>query len=476
MYFQRIAESHLNDWLAKNSRKPLVIRGARQVGKTALVRAFAANQNLDLVEINLEEDRISEFGRGSFDVNRCINEILALKSKRLSDRTLIFIDEIQESDDAYSRLRFFKEQRPEIPVIAAGSLLEVRLREKKQKIPVGRIEYLFLGPFVFSEFLRACGGSVLAGELESVSPGDHLNKLTSSVHERIVRYLMDYFFVGGMPEAVLQFVKSGGSYVDARSVHHQIIQAFREDVDRYAEGHVADIIRDVLDRIPFEIGHKVIFSRLSQAKSIQVKQAIDILDGIFLLQKVYHTSGSGIPLRRTEDPDVFKTYFLDVGLYNCLLDVTWNDISGLDYENLISKGDMAEQFAAQHLYLGSGRTDRPRVYYWLREKSSDNAEVDFLRCYRQQIIPIEIKAGKSGRIKSLVKFMADHAAKSKHAIRFDLAYRERFVEQVDHGTTSHGGQERGRFTLFNLPLYGIERIDTLNRAMSGSPNVKSLRR
>lgn len=460
--FKRSAEKTLWRWFQSAERKPLVIRGARQVGKTFLVRQFCQLHKIDLIEINLEEQKISEFERESFDLNRCINEITALTGKRVTSGSLLFIDEIQEGAKAYSRLRSFKEQRPDIPVIAAGSLLEIRLKETKQKIPVGRIEYFFLGPLTFTEFLLASGHDVLAEQLSSVLTKEGTNNISSSVHELLTRHLLDYLFVGGMPEVIQQFLRYKGDYLAARKTQQQIVQAYLEDIGRYAEGKVAEVIKDVLDRIPFEIGNKVIYNRLSPAKSTYVKSALDILDGVFLVQKVFYSSASGLPLKQGEDPSIFKTYFLDVGLYNCMLDVKWRDLVGLDYDNLLSKGAMAEQFIAQHLFLGSGKTTRTRVHYWLREKSADNAEVDFVTNYLNKIIPIEVKAGKSGRIKSLIQFMEEKRSLVTEAVRFDLAYREKFLELVSCKFADGKRRNELSFTLHNLPLYCIESLEAMD--------------
>ena len=456
MYFQRTAEQDLAKWLAAETRKPLVIRGARQVGKTALVREFCRKQGLDLLEINLEEQKVSEFERESFDISRCLGEITALAGKRLNDKSLIFIDEIQESEKAYSRLRFFKEQRPEVPVIAAGSLLEARLKETKQKIPVGRIEYFFLGPFTFGEFLLARNQHLLLERLKELFTGQFAHTLSASVHDLLVRHLMDYLYVGGMPEVVRRFIVNEADYLAAREAQKQILNAYLEDVDRYATGKVAEVIKDVLERIAFEIGQKIIYSRLSSAKATYVKSALDILEGVFLIQKVTYTHASGLPLKKTEDPDVYKTYLLDVGLYNCMMDVGWSDIAGLDYDNLLSKGAMAEQFIAQHFFLGAGKTSRPRVNYWLREKAADNAEVDFIRCYHNRIVPVEVKAGKPGRIKSLLKFMEEKQSLVSQAIRFDLHFREQFMERVNFNSSDGRQADKIAFDLLNLPLYGVE--------------------
>jgi uncharacterized protein len=447
--FKRKSLNLLQKWLQNDSRKPIVLRGARQVGKTELVRLFAREANLDLIELNFERIKISEFEKDNFQMERCLGEISALSGKRIDENSLIFFDEIQESKNAYSRLRFFKEIVPDLKVISAGSLLEVKLKAEPPKIPVGRIEYLFLGPLSFSEFLQALGEDILANIVESKS----VHQLSESVHERLVELLQSYFFVGGMPEAVQAFASNKIDYKTPRDIHHQIMETYREDIYRYADGKSAEIIGQVLDHVSFEIGRKIVYSHYSQAKSTEVKNALNTLADIFLIQKVYHSNASGLPLRKNEDKDVFKTYFLDIGLYHSLMDVGWLELMHQNQDDLLTKGEAAEQFVAQHLYLGSGKTQRPRLHYWLRDKSSHKAEVDFLVKVDQSILPIEVKAGTSGSIKSLIRFMYEHQTKVKKALRYDLKYRENNIEECRFKVDDNSKMESVHFQLESLPLY-----------------------
>lgn len=451
---RRLAELHLKEWLQSELRKPLVIRGARQVGKTELVRQFAQNNGLNLIEINLEETPVEEFSRSSFDIDRCIHEILAVKDQTLEENSLLFIDEIQEDEKAYSRLRFFKEQRPELPVIVAGSLLEEKLKFSKQKIPVGRVEYLFLGPMTFKEFLLVQGKSKLLEYITEINPCGE-NNFPKTIHERLTQHFKDYLFVGGMPKAVLQFASSKGSYTKAREVHYQILQSYREDVERYAEGSVAECLQEIFENIGKEVGRKVVFSRLTDKKARYVKEAVDLMSRVFLLHRVYHTNASGLPLSQTEDKSVYKLYFLDVGLVSTMTKTPWSELNGLDYDQLLSKGNLAEQFVIQQEALEAGVTKRKNLNYWLRDKKNTNAEVDIIKQRETQILPVEVKAGKSGSIKSLLQFMHDKKKLIKTAIRYDLEYRERFVEKAKHKLAVDGKVESVEFELLNLPLYMV---------------------
>ena len=453
--FVRDASNQLLRWFSKENRKPLVIRGARQVGKTGLVRLFAETNNIKLIEINLEELKIYEFEKeDQFDVDRAISEIEALTNKKIDKNSVLFIDEIQESKMAYSRLRFFKEKRPDIPVIVAGSLLEVELKKSNQNAPVGRLEFLFLGPMTFQEFLQANNENILTNEIKSID-FNKPNTINESVHNKIIDYLRDYFFVGGMPEAVQSFVNGGKDYLAARSIQEDIFESYRQDVRKYADGKISEVILEVFDKMAFEIGKKVKYNRFSSEKSSYIKQAINILDDIFILQKVYHSDCNGLPLKKTENSNIYKLYILDVGIYNCLMGTTFNDLISLNNTDLLNKGDIAEQFIAQHLYLDSFKTKSPRLYYWLRDKQSEKAEVDFTSSDLNSIIPIEIKAGKSGKIKSLIQFMYEKHNILDFAVRYDIAYREEFTEELSFKLKTKDAVETVNFKLNNRPLYSI---------------------
>ena len=456
--YNRFAIEHLNQWLTKSNRKPLVIRGARQVGKTELVRLFCQQADLNLIEINLEEQQISEFEKeSSFDIDRALSEIYALTGQQVTDKSLLFIDEIQESNKAYNRLRFFKEQKPNIPLIAAGSLLEVELKKSKQSAPVGRLEFLFLGPMTFAEFLVAHGQQALWEQIKTLDFNQQ-NTIAETVHQKIIGYLRDYFYVGGMPEAVTAFIEGSRNYDAARSVQNAIMESYRQDVRRYASGKTAKTILDIFDKMAFEVGNKVKFSNFSTEKSTYTREAIDTLDDIYVLQKVYHSNCSGVPIKKGENSNVYKIYLLDVGLYNCLMETPLKNIINISENELLNKGDIAEQFIAQHLYINHFTTTRPRLNYWLRDQIPSNAEVDFSTVIDNKITPIEVKAGKTGSIKSLTRFMYDKKSVTQQAIRYDLAYREQFHENVTFSLKTTEGKGTVTFSLLNKPLYSVEKL------------------
>lgn len=449
---KRLATEFLKNWYTKQSRKPLVIRGARQVGKTELVRIFCKEQKLDLIEINFEQYKISEFQKEDrFDVNRALNEILALANKNLSENSLIFIDEIQEIPKAYERLRFFKEQIPELPLIVAGSTLELAIRLNKLKAPVGRVEYLFLGPMTFSEFLLARKKERIFEEITNIH-ASATNTISESIHDQCIDLYREYLFVGGMPEAVRVFCEGNGNYNFAREIHKQIIQSYGEDIKKYTTGKLAKVISEVFEKFPSHIGEKNKFSNLSHEKSTYTSEAIDLLEQIYYIQKVFHANCAGFPLKQGEKKDIFKIYHLDVGLYNAQLGLSWAQLAHLNHEQLVTKGKIAEQFIAQHLLWGRFKTENQSLNYWLRDQSTQKAELDFI-IENDVITPIEVKSGKIGKIKSLTEFMVAKQKLAPKPIRFDLKYREKFEEQCHFFNAT---KKEVKFVLLNYPLYCVE--------------------
>ena len=458
MYYRFAIEEIVRWFNKKKYRKPLVIRGARQVGKTFLARHFCSIHNIELVEINLEEHVVHEFeSTDSFDIDRALSEIYVLTGKKVTGETILFIDEIQESKYAYSRLRFFKEKKPEIAVIAAGSLLEVALKKEKQNAPVGRLDFLFLGPMTFFEFLKAHNKDALFEILNRLSLKD---KLSKSVHDIVFKIVTDYFYVGGMPEAVSAFIDGDRDYFAAREIQENILETYRQDIKKYTSGKLAHVISEVFDNIAFQSGKKVKYLSLSREKSTYVKEALDILCDIFILNKVFHSNCSGLPLKTTEDRNVFKFYLIDVGIYNCFMETDFNDLNGLSGIELLNKGNIAEQFISQHLFFSSGKKKRPNLNYWLRDKIPENAEVDFVLSKKGKVFPVEVKAGKAGTIKSLIRFMYEKN-QSKIAIRYDMSFRDNFKLDVNFKISDKGKLNEVNFTLFSFPLYLIEKLDDI---------------
>lgn len=452
----RFTEEQLQSWYQHPKRKPLILRGARQVGKSTLVRQFAKSQNLSLIEINLERaSRLNDIFKTN-DVKKVFLELEGLSGQTIEGKNkLLFLDEIQATPHALPFLRYLFEDRPDIAVIAAGSLLEFVLAEHGFSMPVGRIEYLHLGPMSFGEFLLALKEDSLWRLVENFRVGDPFSTMA---HERLLERQRQFLFVGGMPEAVLAYSETH-SLIEAQKVHRSILQTYEDDFSKYSHpGHERQLLQKIIAVVPKIIGKKNKFSEISRDdRSHDVKQALDLLVKARLFTPAYHSDCSGVPLKAGQDDNIYKLYFLDVGLFNHLCGLDWSDLSSFTERELIHEGVLAEQFAAQHLaYLDRG-LEPPHLNYWLRESRAQNAEVDFVTALGGKILPIEVKSGKSGGLKSLQQFVL--GKKAKRAVRFDLNLPS--LQQVSHKLTGpHHGGMAVNFELISLPLYMIEQIAT----------------
>ena len=316
---RRLAENTLQRWLAARRRKPLVLRGARQVGKTTLVRRFAAAAGLALCEVNLERhlylDRVFE----SLDTGRILRELEALAGTRL-DRAVLFLDEVQATPHALPALRYLYEDRPDLPVVAAGSLLEFILADHGFSMPVGRIQYLHLGPLTFREFLAAVDPA--AGDpIDDLAPD---SPPTEAAHRRLARRFREYLLVGGLPEAVLAYCESG-SPVEVAAVHRSIASTYEDDFAKYARRTPLARLQRLFRLVPRAVGQPVTYRRLDpDARAADVGRAIDLLVKARVCHRVSHSHCSGLPLGADAGSHATKLLFMDVGLMNhlCGLDLT----------------------------------------------------------------------------------------------------------------------------------------------------------
>jgi len=452
---QRYAEDDLIRWFNKSRRKPLVIRGARQVGKSTLVRSFAAREGLDLHEINLERNRRlnNVFDEGvTEEVIRELAYACGSGSIR-NERSLLFLDEIQATPAAIPFLRYLYEDLPELAVIAAGSLLEFTLAKHNYSMPVGRIEYLFLGPMTFCEFLLARGEKHLSDLLSSFDDSD----LPSTAHERLLRHFRDYLFVGGMPEALLADCE-GGTPRDVSDVHDSVIETYIDDFGKYARDSQLTRLQTVFTHVPRCAGRKVIYSKIdphSQAR--ELKLALDLLLKAGVILAAYHCDANGVPLRGEIDWRVRKLYFLDVGLLNHVSGSPHMSMEQLRTNRFINEGVLAEQFVAQHVLFASRRNVTPELNYWLREGKTNNAEVDFLLVVDGRITPVEVKAGKAGSLKSLHHLM--YAKHLREAVRLDLNLPS--TDRVDVRFRLGKGAEHVQYSLRSTPIYAAEHLPRL---------------
>ena len=440
---KRYAENDIQSWLKDRNRKPLVLRGARQVGKSTLVRQFATAAGLTLHEINLERHLNLAKVFSSFDMPRILEELGVIVGHAV-DRNggLLFLDEIQSVPEALVALRYFHEDRPDIPVIAAGSLLEFALTNRKLSMPVGRISYMYLGPMTFDEFLEEVEPTLLPYCRGAVETGH----VPDEAHERLRRRVRQYMFVGGMPEAVKTYSSEGLAAVPA--VQRSLMETYEDDFTKYAHGMDLALMQEIFRNLSPQVCNKVKYVNFSrEVPSREVKAVLNLFRKARVCNAVRASACDGVPLFADTEEGVWKELFLDVGLMNHACGIDWRMLEAMDGTRFINEGMMAEQFIGQHLLYREGCLTKPQLAYWLREGGKGNAEVDFVVSSGSQIYPIEVKAGKCGSLKSLRELIL--AKRFAKAIRFDdnLPGRQR-VSIDNRGETVE-------YELLSLPLYAV---------------------
>lgn len=443
---KRNSEKYLKEWYFNKSRKPLIIRGARQVGKSTLVRNFARLHQIPLFEINLEKHKRLNTLFASFDIKRVKKELEYIVDKGPFNKGLLFLDEIQATPEALPCLRYFYEELPELPVVAAGSLLEFVLSDHTFSMPVGRIEYHFLGPLRFEEYLEAMHEDSLVEYIKNFKFSEQSSPV---MHDRLTAALRDFFFVGGMPEAVAQYSENH-DFAVARKTQRSILDTFRDDFGKYATRVQTAHLQDVFDYLPSGIGDKFVYSHVNRSlKAGEVRYAYDLLASAGVTQPVFATSGAGLPLSAHINRTIFKPLFLDIGLMNAALGSNFLPLEALQNSRLINKGALAEQFVGQELLFFNEAYEKPLLHYWLREGRNANAEVDYLIQSQASIVPVAVKAGAAGHLKSLHQFVANYG--SSHAVRFDL--NEPSIQKSRYSALSGTTSVEINFTLISLPLY-----------------------
>ena len=432
--FERIAIRCLRSWATKEERKPLVLRGARQVGKTTLVELFAKDFDT-YIYLNLEERENAELFAADYSFEDLLAGIYfkANKQQDANKRTLIFIDEIQNEPKAVQVLRYFYEKRPDLYVIAAGSLLE-SLMGRHISFPVGRVEYMALHPCTFVEFLKAMGQNVIAEQIEQVS-------LPASLHSHAMDLFKKYMIVGGLPEAVANYAQFN-DLVRLNGVFNSLLSGYRDDVEKYAnKPKEQDAIRYILNYGWTAAGHRIQFAKFtgSTFKAAEAGNAFRTLEKTLLLELVYPLTSSSLPIL----PDLKKSpklLWLDTGLVNYVAGMQEDLLFNKDADELWN-GDIAEHVVGQEL-LGATYNFGEKRMFWVRDAKNSQAEVDFLIRYKSHLLPIEVKTGNNAKLRSLHLFMEE----SKETIALRLWNGPMTSDTI---TKSNGET----FTLYNIPLY-----------------------
>jgi len=440
--FNRDILDYLEKWKLKKARKPLVLRGARQVGKTSATLIFAKRHFENLVHINLEKaehyelfketDSIAEFEK--------ITDIV-LKEKVIPGKTLIFIDEIQNTPNLIALLRFFYEERPNLHVIAAGSLLEAKLKKEGLSMPVGRVEYAYVYPLTFFEFLGAIKENNLLDFLKKVTL---LESIPLAIHERALKLFYDYTLLGGMPEIISLHIENS-SQEEMNSAYSSLLTSYSEDIYKYATSAGVKYLRHVLEQAPYFAGERITYEKFggSGFGSREMSEAFDVLEKTMLVKQINATKSLRAPLM-AQKKRAKKILYLDSGFVNFKNNLQAEYIKLTDLNDLY-RGKIAEQIVGQNI-LANGAHSEQALYYWAKEKPNSSAEVDFCMVGRGKILGIEVKSGHSAKLKSLLSF-----ASSVENSRILRIYSGQLQEQ----TVSASGTEH---KLISLPFYLVNRI------------------
>jgi len=410
---KRILDHYLTEWRINPKRKPLVLRGARQVGKTHTVRNLGKLFN-SYVEINFEQlPTVKDIFLKDLDPHRILKELRLIIGKDiLPGETLLFLDEVQDVPQAIMALRYFYEEMPDLHVIAAGSLLDFAIEHIS--VPVGRVSFLYMHPMSFIEFLAAIGEKHVLVEILEHNPKEVLSE---PVHQKLLNYLGVYLAVGGMPEAVQAWVDTQ-NIIECSLVHDALIEAYRQDFEKYSKKLQLKYVELLFKSIPLFLGRPIKFNKISNDyRKRELAPCLSLLEKANIISKVTCTSGNGIPLGAEITPEKFKAIFLDVALSQSMLGL---DLKGWllnPTRELINKGEIAEAFIGQELLAYMAPQKRADLYYWHREVRGSNAEVDYLMQHQSNIIPIEVKSALGTTLKSLHLFLETHAL-SPYGVRF----------------------------------------------------------
>jgi len=455
---KRSVSIFLKDWLTNPNRKPLVLRGARQVGKTWLIRDLAESQARLLIELNLEKRPELAEHFSSNDPARIISDLEADLGLNIDpESAILFLDEIQAVPTLLASLRWFREEMPELPVVAAGSLLDFTLAEHDFSMPVGRIMYCHVEPLSFFEFLDASGNGKLR---EALQAAGETGTLAPRLHERSLELFSEYCITGGLPEIVAEWVENRDD--DRRlQLQRDLVAAYRDDFNKYRKRVPTDLLRRVMDAVPKQLGDRFVYNHVDTDSSHRnLKQAVDMLTLARVCHRIEHTAGNGLPLGAESNPRLFKMMMTDIGISTVQLGLSRLEFRNLDQAVWANKGGMAEQFVGQHLRCLFKPWEEPRLFYWQRT-GGRQGELDFIFQHGPRIIPIEVKAGSAGSMKSLHAFMRNKQLPL--AIRLDT--NPPSVQDLDVRTTTG---EQARYRLVSLPLYMVETLPSaIERSLSG---------
>lgn len=444
--FQRNVATLLLEWKNRRARKPLVIRGARQVGKTSAVHQFGRQEFETYIYLNLElEDNAALFAR--MQPIKDLVQLIQLKfNKKISPgSTLIFIDEVQNSAIAMNQLRYFHEEMPGLHVVAAGSLLEVKIKSEGFSFPVGRVEYCYLHPVTFDEFLAAQGETEALNFISSVKPD---TVISEEIHTMMMKKFHSFLLVGGMPEAVARYAETR-SFIDVDPVYESILTGLRDDVSKYASAAKVKYIQHIIEHASKYVGLQIKYEKFGESnfRSREMSEAFDVLEKAMIISRVFSSASKQMPLigNLKKFP---KLLHLDIGLVNYQIGIR-TEIARMEDINAVYHGQVGEQIVGQTL-LAMNTSRNTNLHYWYREQKGATSEVDYLIVINDRLVPMEVKSGKTGTLRSLLNFMDESGS--------DLALRIYSGNMRRERIKTPGKKQ---FTLLSIPFYLLFRIHDL---------------
>ena len=414
---KRLIDQELTNWKNSSRRKSLILRGARQVGKTFAVRKLGGCYE-DFYEVNLEKrPELCSIFEKNLEPERILRELSVDRDRQITPgKTLLFLDEVQACSRAITALRYFYEEMPQLHVVAAGSLLEFAIEQVG--IPVGRVQTLTVYPMSFAEFLVARGHEML---LRAICEKENFSSI---IHDKALQLLSEYFVIGGLPEVVASWV-AHQQPLEVKDVLTTVAETYRQDFEKYAKKHQLKYLNLLIQHIPQRVRKKFKFHGIGEYRKRELAPCLELMEKAYIVHFVYHTSGQGIPLGAGVDLEKYKIILFDIALTQHLLGF---DIKGwfLNPEaEFINQGELVESFVGQEMVVYGSSNQRDHLYYWQREARGSEAEVDYLTSFNNEVIPVEVKAGKGNSLRSLHSFLSSHP-KTLYGIKLSISERSQF--------------------------------------------------
>lgn len=394
----------LRQWRLARGRRPIILRGARQVGKTHVIEQFGDEfDNFAMINLEKQQSAIDVFSK-DLDVVRIVRDLeFIVNQKIIPGKTLLFIDEIQEAPKAITALRYFYEDMPDLHVIAAGSLLDFAI--ESVGVPVGRVSFMYMYPMTFVEYLIAMGEEITVRAILEHEP---FTATSDTLHKKCLSLVGEYMAIGGMPAVVKEW-RDNRDVDMCGDIQSLIIESYQQDFDKYAEKHQIKYVTQIFNNIPLQLSKSFQFSKVPGGyRKRELSPCYDLLTKARVIQSVLHSHGHGLPLGGQADINTFKSIFLDVALAQRLLGYHPKNWFLYPEEELINKGEITESFIGQEILAYASPVENQQLYYWLRHSKSSTAEVDYIIDVDGKVVPLEVKSAKGTTLKSMHIFLDEH--------------------------------------------------------------------